>query len=112
MDRYPADRYHGLERYVRIAALLPRKGARDVALRIRWLLVRTEVASAVLYLTGPQSCCGAMCTSRASKQQGSYSQLLESCARREHAETVRLTAAQKALRDTAAGLRLLAGCTG
>ena len=51
--RFPADRFHGLERYVRIAALLPRKGARDVALRIRWLLVR------------PASCRNACCRWRA-----------------------------------------------
>ena len=28
---------HSLERYIRIAALLPEKGVRDVALRIRWM---------------------------------------------------------------------------
>lgn len=35
--KFPADRYQAFERYVRIAATLPRKGVRDVALRLRWL---------------------------------------------------------------------------
>ena len=35
--KYPAERYQPFERYVRIAATLPRKGVRDVALRLRWL---------------------------------------------------------------------------
>ena len=35
--KFPAERYQPFERYVRIAATLPRKGVRDVALRLRWL---------------------------------------------------------------------------
>lgn len=35
--KYPAERYQPFERYIRIAATLPRKGVRDVALRLRWL---------------------------------------------------------------------------
>lgn len=35
--KFPPERYQPFERYVRIAATLPRKGVRDVALRLRWL---------------------------------------------------------------------------
>lgn len=35
--KFPAERYQPFERYIRIAATLPRKGVRDVALRLRWL---------------------------------------------------------------------------
>ena len=35
--KFPAERFQPFERYVRIAAALPRKGVRDVALRLRWL---------------------------------------------------------------------------
>ena len=35
--KFPAERYQPFELYVRIAATLPRKGVRDVALRLRWL---------------------------------------------------------------------------
>ena len=42
--RFPADKCAGVERYIRIAALLPRKGARDVALRIRWLATNPHPA--------------------------------------------------------------------
>lgn len=35
--KFPAERYQPFERYVRVAATLPRKGVRDVALRLRWL---------------------------------------------------------------------------
>ena len=35
--KFPAERHQPFERYVRIAATLPRKGVRDVALRLRWL---------------------------------------------------------------------------
>ncbi|DBA92212.1 TPA: hypothetical protein ACH3X1_015921 [Trebouxia sp. C0004] len=35
--KFPAERYQPFERYVRIAATLPRKGVRDVAIRLRWL---------------------------------------------------------------------------
>lgn len=37
MQRFPAERFSSLQRYLKIAATLPNKGARDVALRIRWL---------------------------------------------------------------------------
>jgi len=36
LNRIPGEK-HSLERYIRIAALLPEKGVRDVALRIRWM---------------------------------------------------------------------------
>ena len=37
LDKYPAARHSALERYLRAAAALPKKTARDVALRVRWL---------------------------------------------------------------------------
>jgi hypothetical protein len=37
LDRFPAARHPPLERYVRAAAALPKKGVRDVALRVIWL---------------------------------------------------------------------------
>ena len=37
LDKYPAARHTPLERYVRAAAALPKKGVRDVALRVIWL---------------------------------------------------------------------------
>lgn len=37
LDKFPAARHTPLERYVRAAAALPRKGVRDVALRVIWL---------------------------------------------------------------------------
>lgn len=36
MARYPPDRFDSVQRYVKIAAMLPRKSVRDVALRVRW----------------------------------------------------------------------------
>ena len=36
MQRYPADRFDAVQRYVKVAAMLPRKSVRDVALRVRW----------------------------------------------------------------------------
>jgi len=38
--QFPAERFAPLERYVRVAALLPRKCVRDVALRCAWLRER------------------------------------------------------------------------
>lgn len=38
MQRYPPDRFDVVQRYVKIAAMLPRKSVRDVALRCRWTL--------------------------------------------------------------------------
>lgn len=35
--RYPPDKFQPLERYLRIAANLTQKGARDVALRLKWM---------------------------------------------------------------------------
>ena len=37
METYGADEYESLWRYVKIAATLPAKGVRDVALRMRWM---------------------------------------------------------------------------
>lgn len=37
LSRWPAERHPPLEQYSRIATLLPRKGIRDVALRIQWM---------------------------------------------------------------------------
>lgn len=37
LDKYPAARHSALERYLRAAAALPKKTARDVALRVKWL---------------------------------------------------------------------------
>lgn len=36
VQRYPPDRFDMVQRYVKIAAMLPRKSVRDVALRVRW----------------------------------------------------------------------------
>ena len=38
MVRYPPDRFDLVQRYVKIAAMLPRKSVRDVALRVRWTI--------------------------------------------------------------------------
>lgn len=35
--KWPQERTPALERYLRIAATLPAKGVRDVALRVRWM---------------------------------------------------------------------------
>lgn len=40
LSQFPAERFAPLERYVRVAALLPRKCVRDVALRCAWLRER------------------------------------------------------------------------
>eukprot|EP00898_Chlorokybus_atmophyticus_P001415 jgi/Chlat1/2274/Chrsp17S02577 len=37
LQRYPADKMSNVMRYVRIAAMLPEKSVRDVALRARWM---------------------------------------------------------------------------
>ena len=37
LDKLPVARHSALERYVRAAAALPKKGVRDVALRVIWL---------------------------------------------------------------------------
>ena len=38
MTKYTPERMDPVQRYVRIAAALPRKGVRDVALRVRWTM--------------------------------------------------------------------------
>ena len=38
MQKFPADRFDLVQRYVKVAAMLPRKSVRDVALRCRWTL--------------------------------------------------------------------------
>mgnify|MGYP001810503162 CR=1 FL=1 len=38
LARYPADRFDFVQRYVKVAAMLPRKSVRDVALRARWTI--------------------------------------------------------------------------
>lgn len=38
LARFPPERYDALQRYVKLASLLPRKSVRDVALRCRWTL--------------------------------------------------------------------------
>ena len=43
MVRFPAERVDPLQRYVRIAAMLPRKTVRDVALRIRWTNMQAQL---------------------------------------------------------------------
>jgi hypothetical protein len=37
LETFPESAYGGLWRYVKIAAHLPAKGVRDVALRVRWM---------------------------------------------------------------------------
>lgn len=37
MQRFPVEKYSSVQRYIKIAATLPEKGVRDVALRIRWM---------------------------------------------------------------------------
>ena len=37
LQRFPADRFSSVQRYVKIAATLGSKGVRDVALRVRWM---------------------------------------------------------------------------
>lgn len=37
LDKFPVARHSALERYVRAAAVLPKKGVRDVAFRVIWL---------------------------------------------------------------------------
>ena len=44
LDKYPAGRYAPLERYIRAAAALAKKGVRDVALRVKWL-ASTSIAA-------------------------------------------------------------------
>jgi hypothetical protein len=43
--RFPADRFDSVQRYVRIAAALPRKSVRDVALRLRWTVMQQQLKS-------------------------------------------------------------------
>ncbi|GAB4823403.1 hypothetical protein N2152v2_010449 [Parachlorella kessleri] len=38
LARFPPERYDALQRYVKLAAMLPRKSVRDVALRCKWTL--------------------------------------------------------------------------
>ena len=44
-SKFPPSKYSPLERCVRIAAMLPRKGVRDVAMRLQWLTVSSAVSS-------------------------------------------------------------------
>lgn len=37
MQRFPSEKYSSVQRYIKIAVTLPEKGARDVALRIRYM---------------------------------------------------------------------------
>jgi hypothetical protein len=43
MARYPPDHYDMVQRYVKIAAMLPRKSVRDVALRARWTINQQQL---------------------------------------------------------------------
>lgn len=38
LQRFPPDRYDALQRYIKLAAILPRKTVRDVALRCKWTI--------------------------------------------------------------------------
>lgn len=38
LQRFPPERYDALQRYVKLAAVLPRKTVRDVALRCKWTI--------------------------------------------------------------------------
>jgi hypothetical protein len=38
VQSHPPDRFDTVQRYVKIAAMLPRKSVRDVALRVRWTI--------------------------------------------------------------------------
>ena len=42
LKKFPADRYSPLGRYLKVSSLLPNKGVRDVALRVKWLSKREE----------------------------------------------------------------------
>ena len=44
-SKFPPSKYSPLERCVRIAAMLPRKGVRDVAMRLQWLTVSSAVSN-------------------------------------------------------------------
>ena len=43
MYRFPPDRFDPLQRYVKMAATLPRKSVRDVALRARWTTMQYQL---------------------------------------------------------------------
>lgn len=43
MMRFPSERFDPLQRYIRIAAALPRKTVRDVALRVRWTILQHQL---------------------------------------------------------------------
>ena len=43
MIRFPAERIDPVQRYLRIAATLPRKSVRDVALRVRWTTMQAQL---------------------------------------------------------------------
>lgn len=43
MARYPPDHFDMVQRYVKIAAMLPRKSVRDVALRARWTVNQQQL---------------------------------------------------------------------
>ena len=52
-SKFPPSKYSPLERCVRIAAMLPRKGVRDVAMRLQWLTVNSAFRVVV---SKPQQC--------------------------------------------------------
>jgi hypothetical protein len=37
LQRYAADKMSSLSRYIKVAAALPHKSVRDIALRVRWI---------------------------------------------------------------------------
>ena len=37
LSKFPAEKHSALDRFIRVASLLPDKGVRDVALRVRWM---------------------------------------------------------------------------
>jgi hypothetical protein len=43
MLRFTAEKMDSLQRYVRMAAVLPRKSVRDVALRVRWTMLQQQL---------------------------------------------------------------------
>lgn len=42
MSKLPQEKYTPLQRYIQVAAQLPNKGVRDVALRVRWIQKRVR----------------------------------------------------------------------
>ena len=43
MSKLPQEKYTPLQRYIQVAAQLPNKGVRDVALRVRWIQKRVRL---------------------------------------------------------------------